>query len=126
MFTRILTLVTLLATVNLLGDVAQILCFGEDGHVALEWLASDEHARVVASSSPRAETMLPARDASSERPHVDVPVGDAGLKSRTASPMTPATSVAVVNPGPVSASVPPIPGVEPLALCALRTTVLRA
>jgi hypothetical protein len=127
MVSRVLALLTLLATVALLSDVAQILCFGEDGHVAFERLVSDEHVRTAVPSAKDDETIVPTPHASPLGVHIDVSVGDVGLKNRISTQTAPATSGAHVTLpiayAPVLAGL--VLDVETPTLCALRTTVLR-
>jgi hypothetical protein len=121
---RVLVIATLLTTAALLGDVGQIVCFGEDGHVAFERMASEEHLRVAASTG---DTIVPVAHASAERMHVDVSLGEAGVKGRAIPPAvpeaaaslaaTPARHTAPLAPTAVETEAPP--------LRALRTTVLR-
>jgi hypothetical protein len=123
MVTRVLALLTLLAAAALMGDVAQVLCFGEDGHAAFERLVSDEHFRTVTVMH---ETLVATQHAS-PGVHVDVSVADTGVKGGifTGAVPPPNATHAARMAGDTPAFVSAVLGVEGPTLCALRTTVLR-
>jgi hypothetical protein len=121
---RALALLILVMSVALLGDVMQVLCFGEDGHVAFERLGCREHANgAPARAEMRAVTPRDLADAV----HVDVFLGDASLKSwtTTLAAIAARTSLDAVPPPQTPARAGWLV-FEPQSLSALRTTVLRA
>ena len=124
MATRVLALLTLCAMAALMGDVAQVLCFGEDGHAGLERLDSDEHFRTVTAKH---ETLVATQPASPDGVHVDVSVADMGLKGRLFTATVPATNAiyaALMTEDP-PVLVSSVLSVQAPTLCALRTIVLR-
>jgi hypothetical protein len=125
MFRRVIALLGLLTTAALLGDAAQILCFGEDGHVAFERLIGAEHLGVGAPTTT-AESIAHAAGGPSERMHVDVSI-EAGVKSRVATSTVPGAAVGPDSTSILTATALVTPRVESesLSICALRTTVLR-
>jgi hypothetical protein len=125
MFRRVIALLGLLTTAALLGDAAQILCFGEDGHVAFERLIGAEHLGAGAPTTT-AESIAHAAGERSERMHVDVSV-EAGVKSRLATSTLPGAAIAPARTSVLTATAVVAPRLEAEApsICALRTTVLR-
>ena len=122
---RLVALLTLLTTLYVMGDAAQILCFGEDGHVALERFAGSEHLGAAASGA--GHTIMPAHDPTSERVHVDVSVGETAPKNQMLRPIVAATTVSYI-PTPTTSSATwadPSVDVEAPPLRSIRTTVLR-
>jgi hypothetical protein len=124
MFTRLIALLALLTTAALLGDVAQIICFDEDGHVAVERLVSVEHLGTVPSSDA---TFAPVGGEPAERTHVDVSIGEAGAKNGLVAPLAPAMAVgfAVASVDRPTLPVDRVIDVVDQSLSAVRTTVLR-
>jgi hypothetical protein len=122
---RLIAVVAILTTAALLGDAAQVLCFGEDGHVAFERLISAEH--LGAASSRVGDVLASGSSHSSERTHVDVSVGEARVKDRLVPHVAPGmTSVAVAAPPDVYVTLPRSSLVlEAPRLSSVRTTVLR-
>jgi hypothetical protein len=124
MLRRFIALLALLTTAALLGDVAQIICFGEDGHVAVERLVSAEHLGAAPSSGA---TFAPVGGEPPERMHVDVSIGEAGAKNGLAAPIGPTMAVRLTA---ASVDRPTLPidrviDVVDQSLGAVRTTVLR-
>jgi hypothetical protein len=127
----IFTVLTVLTFLTLGVDTARVICFGADGHVAVERMTSGEHKGEVAMIVDgkilvTSATLPPA----GERMHLDINPDVGGPSSTTPMVVTAtATSFGDVAAGLNSISAPPflarVAGPAAVVEAALRSTVLR-